>query len=497
MTRGRHKVDTTQSAPAQTLAASDKLYMETTLLRVAGALFCHDAKRAASRNSEIELNRGSIEKHIVIRPDPRLGQPGPLAHKLFIALMKKHSDYGRPVRNQVSFSRKELARLIGRADFGGEASEQISRALHEIHYAFVIAHFKVDDRYVEDSFNIFSRLIVERHEFASGSIEGCTITIADPIITSLKDHHFSCLNHALMTKLGTIGQALYLRIFFHFANSYESQSTRHGLSLEKHYGDLCTEWLGGLAARTHKSLVLQQLGPHLDQLQAAGFLASFGVTAAKSRAGFIVTFRPGPMFFEDYNRFYRQRNQGELQWDFHGDRRDQQEPYQVAALFMNKFHGVPTEKVATVMSHDVTTARELISLVGYDQVPAFLDYALAEAKKTRFEVARLIGLKPYVDRFRAHVEHQPAAAALSKVQRAEALKTAERKAYEDWCDQAIRQRLAALAPEVVHRIEAEIRAKQPRQVMPAIVSIQIQVALQRHAKEVQPIPDFETWKARV
>jgi hypothetical protein len=41
------------------------------------------------RTSEIELNRGIVEKHIVIRPDPKLGQPGQLAHKIFIALIKK------------------------------------------------------------------------------------------------------------------------------------------------------------------------------------------------------------------------------------------------------------------------------------------------------------------------------------------------------------------------------------------------------------------------
>ena len=58
---------------------TEKLYMENTLLRVAGALFCHDAKRAPTRTAEIELNRGMKEKNINIRPDPRLGQPGPLA----------------------------------------------------------------------------------------------------------------------------------------------------------------------------------------------------------------------------------------------------------------------------------------------------------------------------------------------------------------------------------------------------------------------------------
>src|SRR5207244_7159862 len=88
----------------QTRQPHDKLYMENTLLRIAGALFCHDAKRAPTRTQEIVLNRGVREKNIVVRPDPRLGQPGPLAHKVFVALIKKHSDYGRPIQKEVSFN---------------------------------------------------------------------------------------------------------------------------------------------------------------------------------------------------------------------------------------------------------------------------------------------------------------------------------------------------------------------------------------------------------
>src|ERR1017187_7443274 len=88
----------------------EKLYMENTLLRVAGALFCHDPKRASTRTGTIELNKSVAEKRIVIRPDPQLGQPGQLAHKVFIALIKKHSDYGRPVQKQVSFTKREIIR---------------------------------------------------------------------------------------------------------------------------------------------------------------------------------------------------------------------------------------------------------------------------------------------------------------------------------------------------------------------------------------------------
>src|ERR1700722_2283725 len=86
----------------------EKLYMEATLLRISGAMFCHDAKRAATRTDVITLNKGVGEKLIVIEPHPKFGQPGPLAHKIFIALLKKHSDYGRPHPHDVSFTKREI-----------------------------------------------------------------------------------------------------------------------------------------------------------------------------------------------------------------------------------------------------------------------------------------------------------------------------------------------------------------------------------------------------
>src|ERR1700731_3670491 len=117
------------SDPAQ---QTEKLYMENTLLRVAGALFCHDAKRAPTHTMPIELNRGVAENNIVIRPDPELGQPGPLAHKIFVALIKKHSGYGRPIQSDVSFTKRELVRLIGRSQGVESYSRKLPRPLKKI-----------------------------------------------------------------------------------------------------------------------------------------------------------------------------------------------------------------------------------------------------------------------------------------------------------------------------------------------------------------------------
>ena len=107
-----------------------------------------------------------------------------------------------------------------------------------------------------------------------------------------------------MMRLGTIAQALYMRLFFHFANRFDGRS-RKQLTFAKRYDDICNEWLGGLAIAKYRSNILDRLGPHLDQLVGEGFLASYGVESARTREGFVLAFRPGAVFFQDYDRFYR------------------------------------------------------------------------------------------------------------------------------------------------------------------------------------------------
>jgi len=84
---------------------SEKLYMENTLLRVAGALFLPRRQTRVVPTQEIVLNRGVRDKNIVVRPIRVWGNPARLLTRSFVAILKKHSDYGRPAQSDVSFSR--------------------------------------------------------------------------------------------------------------------------------------------------------------------------------------------------------------------------------------------------------------------------------------------------------------------------------------------------------------------------------------------------------
>jgi len=479
---------------------TEKLYMENTLLRVAGALFCHDAKRAPTHTEQIALNRGVAEKNIVIRPDPKLGQPGPLAHKIFVALIKKHSGYGRPTHADVSFTKRELMRLIGRAEWGGSASEQLERALEEIHYTFVQTRFKSSDKFVEHSFNIFPEIYLERREHATDPIEACTVTLARPIMSSLQDGHFTCLNHGLMQQLGTIGQAFYMRLFFHFTNHYDGHH-RKRVTFAKRYDDICVEWLGGLAVRPYQSIIERdQLGPHLRQLVKAEFLASYTITEAKGRNGFVITFRPGAAFFADYDRFYRNRERGSVQFHFHADRQQIAEPLKVAYLFIEKRDGHANAGIPYVPTKDVETAKHLLARVPFEHMPDFLDYALAEAKKTRFDVQTLGGLKQYLSRYEER-RTQRVAAKVAHVRREAEDKATELRMAYDRFRRAEADRLFSTLPDKERAaIEEAAHTKAPRysrgagSLAQTIFEIErARITAERHPKK---IPSLDEWQRR-
>src|ERR1700683_1273577 len=140
--------------------------------------------------------------------------------------------------------------------------------------------------------------------------------------------------------------------------------------------DICAEWLGCLAVHKFKSVIERdQLGPHLQQLVAVNFLTSYTIDAAKTRDGFVITFKPGRAFFEDYDRFYRKQRGGTVRAAFNSDRQEIKEPLQVAYLFTEKRIGRPTSSIGFVNSKDVETAKLLLTKIAFSDIPAFLDYA--------------------------------------------------------------------------------------------------------------------------
>src|SRR6202163_3674277 len=176
-----------QAAPQRV----ERLFMENNLLRVMGFLFCHD-KRAASAHITTLTTIEELVKHpIPIEPHPTYGQPGPGHFKVFVAILKKLSDYGRPVPNKIYFSRAELARLTDRS-WSGNTGKQLINFLYGLAHTRVSTSFydRAHDSWQVANFSIPSEFIISGQ---GSELQSCSITIPEIIRQSLEDQFFSCL----------------------------------------------------------------------------------------------------------------------------------------------------------------------------------------------------------------------------------------------------------------------------------------------------------------
>jgi len=492
-------MEATQRTDNQRQQPAEPVYLESTLLRVFGVLFCHDPKRARSRTGKIEINRGVAEKGIAVRFDPEYAQPGPFAHKVAMAVIRKQSGFGRPAQKAISFSQRELIRMTGRKNWGGRQSEELALALKQIRYSHVLAHFKREDRFVEHDFSIFNEVLIERRASHTDPIVACTIVIADPIIQSLNDKHFTCLNHALMQELSTIGGAFYMRLFYHFATHYDGHHLDR-IVFKKRYDDICTEWLGGITVLKHRSKILgEQLGTHLDQLVSLGFLRSYALTPAESRDGFVLTFRPGDRFKADYQTFYTRRSPGEVRFTFHDENREMGDPHRVAYLFMEKRTGRKPDATAYVSSKDVETAKELLAHLSMAQIPDFLDYALAEAGKTRFDLQTLGGVRQYLNGYQQSRERRTATKTAAEARQSEQRQTQLRMDYDQYRRTEAQRLFEKLPPGEQTEIEALARAKLSAggpvsdYMAQTLIRVErLRLTIERHPGNVV---DFDHWSA--
>ena len=469
--------------------------MENNLLRVMGYLFCHDPRAAATHVEPITDLDKIAKRQVTIEPHPSYGQPGPADFKIFLAILKKLSDYGRPVPSKVYFSQQELARLTDRA-WGGKTGKEF------IHSLYTLAHTRVTMPFYRNgkdeptiaNFSVPSEFTIQPR---GRSIEACEVVIPEFIQRSLDDRFFSCLNYNRIRGIPTIQAAFYIRLFHHFANLAEG-GTRNSVQIRKRYDDICKEWLGGIAVRTHKShIVRDQLGVHLDALVANKFLRSYSIDKTAAGDGFNITFLPGAGFHDDYNRFYKNRFQNELQFKFFEEQQSIGHPLELVRRFHEHRTG---EKITAshVTQSEQQYALTLIQELTFEGALAFVDYGVKRARAGNYAVNTLSGLKTYYSDFLKErdtlAKAQEAAADRIRLERA----VSEAEHYEAYRRSEADRLFAAAPTDVQESIEtaalAQVKARGGflgNSVGPLIVRLERDKLIDKHLG----IPTLKQWRA--
>jgi len=387
------------SSTAKALTNPEALYQELNLLKVEGVTFSFDPKASGLAGKSYEVmeyvddpENKIRECPIVIEPHPKYGRPSPLAYKLLNVIFKKLSEYGLAVPDSVPFTFRELARRLGLASFGGRDAKDVFRALKQIQTTFITAwaYDKTSKKWASVSFNIFTSVVASgtRGTFYEGYVG-----IAPLIVHNLERNYHRTINYSRLIPLDPIQIALYKQIYNVFSTRF---SHRQHATFEKNYDGICAEWLGGLRVYKHKSEILRKIGPHLDALKQTHLLRSYRVERNNSR-GWKFIFNPGHGFYEDYEKFYKAAKQQTLRFEYSKEVHEIQRPLDLVTYFYEQLYGDPESNSYSVLSPKETElAKVVLQLLEFEEAKQFVNFALAEAAGTGFDIKTFGGVRSYL-----------------------------------------------------------------------------------------------------
>lgn len=402
--------------PEQLVSRPDLLFNEINSLLLEGYVFSFSPKKS-KHGGKYEFFQEIIKQPISVEFNPAYGQPGTLAYKIHTIILKKLSDYGFARKSAaglpegaVAFSWRELTRLLDRS-WSGKNTAELYEALMQIHQTTVWCSFreKMPKATRERKFAAVTLRLYSEVWFAGQGrdIEQCVVVVNPRIVRSLFERHFICINFDRMRSLDAIGIALYKRLFYHLSNHLdpkgewehlsegERAQRRRQLMFKKDYADICTEWLGGLTVHRYRADITRQLGSHLDRLVERRLLSKFEITLKAKEEGFNLVFYPGRGFFGDWEAFYGKKLGLQLQAEGMSDARAIGSPLALVAYFHRSLgHGHNSFALS-----ESEYALDLLKEHGFDELKAFVDFGIQEARKTGFKMQSFNALKVYVGRW--------------------------------------------------------------------------------------------------
>lgn len=483
----------------------EKLYHEINLLRIEGHYFCFDRYRKNLKNTkkystceEIKTPEGVVEKQITIEPSKEYGRPSILAYKILQATIKKYSEYGVPFPEGVPFSQRELAKLSGRASFGGGNTEEFKKAIMQLRRTAVTCSLynKETKNWVQADFNIFANALLSGKE---KSLKACFFCLDPFFVKSLNNRYAFCLNYERMERLDPIGVIFFKRLFFYFSNIY-SRAKRDDLVYTKDYADICKYWLGGLKILKYKSKILnEQLGKHLKTVKETGLIKKVEVVKNAMGDGFNLMFYPGKGFFEDYHKFYSDFIQYGLPFRQKHEERHIQQPMILVRYFYQKLFGEIEIEESILDASEVELASLLLKEYSFDDIKTWIEYSIQQAKKTGFEMKKFGGIKNYKTEFFIKREQERKKIDQQEKQDERVAKEKERQRmeeiYRNYRLEKVVEVKKSLSAEELKDIEDSVRMKETGKTSPSKpwFSTIVKYAVDSRLAKLAQVPSFEEW----
>lgn len=243
------------------------------------------------------LNGERIETTAAILPSAYYGLPVTSDQDKYFALQKIIQNYKRltgAVPDPIGFTSAELLRILG-IKKNGKNYEDVAEWMKRMTATTISATVYLTDQkaWVEDTFHVFERAVVKGMEVAEGRVADKNYIWLAPWLRQ---------NIAANYQLPIDFEA-YCRLRNHIAKALVPllqiwlYTTLQTGRFEKSYTSLCQ--LLNIRQYEHLSKIKEVLGPSLDELVSAGYLANWSIEPRLFGTDFKLAVTHGPKFFRD------------------------------------------------------------------------------------------------------------------------------------------------------------------------------------------------------
>lgn len=238
-----------------------------------------------------------LETVAAILPSAYYGLPVTADQDKYFALQRIIQNYRRrtgEIPDPVGFTSAELLRILG-VKKNGKNYDDVADWMKRMTATTISATVYLAGRkaWVEDTFHVFDRAVIKGMELAEGKIADMNYVW----LASWQRENIAA-NYQLPIDFET-----YCQLRNHIAKAlvpllqiWLYMSMRSG-RFEKSYSDLCQ--LLNVRQYEHLSKIKEVLGPSLDELVAAGYLAAWSIEPRTVSTDFKICVTHGPKFYRD------------------------------------------------------------------------------------------------------------------------------------------------------------------------------------------------------
>lgn len=243
-----------------------------------------------------DIDGKRIDASVTIIPTATQGLPVTADQDKYLAFQQLVLEMRRTrgtVENPIGFTSAEILKLLEMAD-AGKNYKLIEEWLELMAGVLIKSQMGVyraaSRRYQTDMFHVFDRVVTTGKEMPDGSVADRNyVWLADWQLENINSSYLLPIQFDRYRRLkNSIAKTLvpHLRIWF--------LAARRDHVFEKRYDDLCR--LLHITAFAHRSRIVQQLAPSLDELVEHEYLARWDIAETRERKGFKVLFYDADRF---------------------------------------------------------------------------------------------------------------------------------------------------------------------------------------------------------